>query len=708
MTIPEYEYDIIFCTLPPLGVDRIYSAPAILKAVVQSDGYRAKCFDFVADLFNFCDKDFETFGNINRSFVFGKATELTKKEIAIKEKLFDHIVQTCLNSQSKYFGFTVFSVHTHPATTELLLRFNRLGLSDRVVLGGRGITTEPWSTVKELLDISDSEFNDELGDIFISRNLVNYVIKGDGEEAILNFLRNNKIENIQHRVTKLVNHYPDYTDYDVSKYHWPMGTPRMDITGSTGCVRDCDFCDVKKQFGKFNYKAGRELAEELIYNQKTYGANEFVFTDSLVNGGMRPFNQFIERMAEYNATAQTPITWSGMFICRDVSERIHNENYYQLLKQSGASGLTIGAESGSNRVLQAMDKKTSVEALFFDLENFRKWKITTMLLTFVGHWSEQHEDFIKQCQMIIKFLPYIRSGTVIALELGTTYKMLRGTPAFSNINIIKDMSSYDNWTARNNRGNTYKTRSQRKLIISKLAYAMNVGVDIQETLWLSGQIESIRSNREQINKFFEKHAMNDNSQFSVISDADTFVKEIIDYKKTFEVKLVVEASSYNGDPNFEIRINNTIVFNKTLTSGEHTIDLCLDRTLLPNESQIEFVMTNKDQFDTKVDDQGNIIADKAILINKLFIDDCDLKNDVSFYRENFYYKSSNSSPSHGLWNNDPLCLDFKLPFVWWYSNIATHNLVGNHSEMFEKQFSGNKPVLELQRELEQEIKTLTI
>jgi hypothetical protein len=708
MTNPEYQYDIIFCTLPPLGVDRIYSAPAILKAVVQSNGYRARCFDFVLDLFNLCDRNFDTYGNINQHFVFGN-TSLTPHEEQIKEKFFEHVVQACLNSNSKYFGFTVFSLHTHSAVTELVLRLNKLGLGHRIVLGGRGITTEPWPTVKNYIDISESEFNTELGDIFIDRGLVHHVIKGDGEDAILNFLQNNKIENIQHRLDKLVNHYPDYTDYDFSQYYWVYGSPRMDVTGSTGCVRSCDFCDVKKQFGNFSYKAGQELAEELIYNQQTYGVNSFLFTDSLVNGGMKPFNQFITRLAEHNKTAPVPVTWAGMFICRDFTERQNIDQYYELLAQSGASGLSIGAESGSNQVLQAIDKKTTVEALFFDLENFRKWNITALMLTFVGHWSERHEDFVKQCEMIIKFLPYIRAGTIVGVELGTTFKMLRGTPSFNSIDIIKDMTSYDNWTARSNRGNTFKTRLQRRLIISKLAYMLNIGVDVEETLWLTGLIETVKANRESINTFFEKHAKNDHSQFDAISDSDDFVKEIIDYKKTFDLKLVVDSSSCNGDPAVEIRVNDQILFNNTLTSGEHTIEVSVDRELLGEHGHLEIAMTNKHPTnDTTVDEHGKIVADKFVIIKNLYIDTCDLVNDITFYRNNFYFKSKKSAPDLGIWNNDPLCLDFKLPFVWWYANIGTHNTTSEMSEMFEKQFRGVGTVEALQDALDKEIKTLTI
>ena len=704
----EYQYDIIFCTLPPLGVDRIYSAPAILKAVVQSDGYRARCFDFVLDLFEFCNRDFEKFSRINQHFVFAN-DDLSADEYQIKEKLLDHIVQTCVDSKARYFGFSVFSLHTHSVTVQLILKFKEAGLSDRVVLGGRGISTEPWTSVKKYINIGDDEFNVELGDILVSRGLVNHVIKGDGEEAVLGFLRDSKIENVQHRTNKLENWYPDYSDYDFSRYPWAR-TPRLDVTGSTGCVRSCDFCDVQKQFGKFKYKAGRELAEELIYNQKTYGISEFIFTDSLVNGGLRPFNEFITRLAEHNVTTDQPLTWAGMFICRDISERLQNDNYYRLLKQSGASGVTIGAESGSNHVLQAMDKKTSVEALFFDLENFRKWDITAALLTFVGHWSERHEDFVKHCEMLIKLIPYIRSGTIVGVELGTTYKMLRGTPAFNDINIIKDLTSYDNWTARSNRGNTYKTRSQRRLIISKLAYALNMGVDFEESLWLQTQIESIKNNKKEINAWFKKYAMNDDSQYLAIEDADKFLEKIIDYKTTFDVKLVVDAQFCNSNPELKISINGQTFYQQMLSIGENVIELSVARQPLGNSSTIEFAMTNKASNDTKVDELGNILEDKAIVLKELYIDDCDLKHDYEFYNNHFYLKSNKSAPTPGLWSNDPLCLDFKLPFVHWYSNVSTKNLTSFMAEMFEKQFgvSNSHSISALQSALEKEIRTLTI
>lgn len=709
MTDNNYDYDIVFCTLPPLGVDRIYSAPPILKAVVQSDGYRAKCFDFVIDLFNFCNRDFDLLSKLNRYFI-ANGVELSAEEQSILEKFYTHVINTLIESNSQYFGFSVFSIFTHRCATELVLRLNKLGRGSQIVLGGRGVSIEPYLTIIDYLNITDDEFKLELGDILINRNLVKGVIKGDGEEAILNFLKDQKIENIQHRLSHLKTFYPDYHDYDASQYVWNHGAPRMDVTGSTGCVRNCDFCDVRKQFGKFNYKAGAELAEELIYNQKTYGVNDFLFTDSLVNGGVKPFTEFITKLAEYNATAETKITWAGMFICREETSRRNPDEYYRLLKNSGASGLTIGAESGSNRVLQAIDKKTTVEALFYDLKNFRDRGITCMMLTFVGHWSERHEDFIDQCRMLIKFIPYIRSGTIVGLELGSTFKLIRGTPAFNDITIIRDLKSYDNWTARVNRGNTFKTRAQRRLVISKLVTKLNgMGTVFEETMWLANTIDIINADRSTLNNFFEKHAKNDHSQFDAIANADEFVNKVIDYKDTIDIELLIEAQSFNGDPELMVSIDNHVLFHDTLSAGTHRLNLTTDRRQFDSGGRLELSLTNKAINDTEVDTQGNIVNDKAIIFNKIIIDDCDLLQDVDFFREYFYYKSTNSSASvAGLWQNDSLCLDFKLPFVWWFGNNGKHNLISSATEMFELQFNGNRDLIDLQNELEEKIKTLTI
>mgnify|MGYP003352590552 FL=1 len=132
-------YDIIFCVLPPMLVDRIYTTPPVLKGIVQSLGYRARCFDFSIDLFNYCDRDPAKFARANNYYMIANM-EQSEEERNLSQKFYDRIIETITSVETRYIGLTVFAMFSHKPIVEVLLRLKELGLNDKVILGGRGLT----------------------------------------------------------------------------------------------------------------------------------------------------------------------------------------------------------------------------------------------------------------------------------------------------------------------------------------------------------------------------------------------------------------------------------------------------------------------------------------------------------------------------------------------------------------------------------------
>lgn len=667
-----FNYDIVFCQLPPMSVERIYSAPPILKGVVQSLGYKSRCFDFNLKLFEICNRDFELFSKLSNYFILSK-TSLSETEQSVLSQFFDEVVETLVESNSRYIGLSVFSYYTHYVTTQLLLRFKQLGISEQIVLGGRGLTNTPCISTLETLEITNNELHLDFFEIVKARGLATHVINGDGEDAIVELLQKGDISASRFETEKLVMHWPDYNDYNFDDYVWVNGVPALDITGSTGCVRNCDFCTVPIQFGKYKFLPGQDLAKQMIHFQQTYKINKFVLTDSLANGGIKHFKEFVSYLVEYNASAETPIIWTGQYICRDMSNSKNVDDFYRLIKLSGAEGLTIGAESGSNNVLEAMDKKSSVEALFFELEKFRQHDISCQLLTFCGHWSEQHQDFVNHCQMLIKLIPYVRSETISSLYLGDLFSLVSGTPAALNINNVFSPKNTNMWISRVNRGNTFKVRAQRRLILSKLMHALDCGALLDETHCLIKIISNLENYADEFDQFFTKYT-SDDSQFSPISDADAFVSQMLLHKESMQIKFKVEANSCNGDPHVVIQVNNIVLWDGVIVSGLTDFEFVVEKTNLKNHNNvINICMTNKSANDTTVDSHGNIIADKNIIFREFLIDNCDLLNDTEF--------CYNKLGSQGLWSNIPVTLNFDLPFVQWYSRNSNKNKINSLVEI---------------------------
>ena len=175
--------------------------------------------------------------------------------------------------------------------------------------------------------------------------------------------------------------FRSFDDYDLTKYNY-VNELTIPITGSKGCVRKCTFCDIPVLWPKFKFRSGKHIAGEMIHLYNRHGVKKFYMSDSLVNGSLTAFMDFITTLAEHNKNNPTnSIKWVGQYITRPKSN-VLNDDYYDLLKSSGGEGLTIGVESGSDRVRQHMKKQFTTADIDYELAQFDRRGIVCVLLFF--------------------------------------------------------------------------------------------------------------------------------------------------------------------------------------------------------------------------------------------------------------------------------------------------------------------------------------
>jgi len=500
--------DIIFCSIPYRDLDQIYSAPAILKSIVQDNGYQAQTKDFGLDLLELCDRNVELFLKIQSYFTVPD-NPLTKQQQLILDRFYQQIVDYFKKNPSKYIGFSIFSILTHKAIIEITQLLKDNNINSKIVVGGRGAKVSAFTAAHKSIKLTSLDKLQPFGQVLVQKKLVDQCIIGDGEDAILNIFENKPIK--ENNIAETFEYpLPDYSDYEFDKYLWEDNEIMFPVTGSRGCVRKCDFCDIQYQFGKYKYRSGRDIANEMIKLSQIHGYRKFQFTDSLVNGGLKPLEEFCTILAEYNDHhPDHKIRWNGQYVCRP--EEQMPERLYPLMARSGAHGLTIGAESGSNHVLEHMNKKTTVDALLYELELFQKYGITCYLLTFVGHWAETHEDFIEHCKMLVDITPYARSGTISGVNLGTTAQILPGTPSIREVEqgsiVVSDFNKELIWSAKYNLDNTFKERIKRRLIIHQLAQRLKLPLT-DEVEYLTMLNASLLHDYKKINEFYENITTN--------------------------------------------------------------------------------------------------------------------------------------------------------------------------------------------------------
>lgn len=460
--------DIVFCNVPYVHLDHIYGAPAILKGVVQNHGYQAKTVDFGVELFKICNRDLQRFYQVQSWFTSHSLSHDTPEEI---QQLFDHAIEWFQANPSKWIGISVMSLQSHRACLMLIEAIQKSRISSKIVIGGRGVQARCWQEKTLHRNALDAGMN--YGFLIKKYYHIDQVIEGDGEQQIIDLLS----ENCDSRpvpVASLESYsIPDYSDYDIECYQFDNKETIWPIVGSKGCVRSCDFCDVGKLFGRYRYREPQDVVNEMIYLNRSIGARRFGFTDSLVNGGLKPFKEFLELLAQHNQqNPNNTISWQGNYICRP-SSQVPKE-IYALMQMAGADHLVIGAESGSDDVLAAMNKKTSVQSLFDELSQFRKHGITCQLLLTVGHWSETHRDFLQHLDMLIDLVPYVRSQTVTSVRIGFPMTIIPGTPSHENMQKNRIEGAGMVYFCHNNPNNTISEKVYRQLTILKLGQRLGI------------------------------------------------------------------------------------------------------------------------------------------------------------------------------------------------------------------------------------------
>ena len=112
------------------------------------------------------------------------------------------------------------------------------------------------------------------------------------------------------------------------------------------------------------------------------------------------------------------------------------ENYIRDLARAGCENIWMGAESGSQKILDAMDKGTTVEQIYEATRLLKKNNIHPSFFIQFGYPGETKEDINKTIQMINELLPY---------EIGISVSYpLPGTVFYEKVKT--ELQEKTNWT----------------------------------------------------------------------------------------------------------------------------------------------------------------------------------------------------------------------------------------------------------------------
>lgn len=321
-----------------------------------------------------------------------------------------------------WVGLSIFSHNSRRLGTDIC-KFIRHKYPDiKIVIGGTGLGNA----------LGDTQF--QYAKDMLQHKLIDHYITGEGEFAIVDLISNcnpqgNNINSPPIQIKNVENIvFANYEDCDHSLYPWKdydYGVPTYVLTGSRGCVRRCDFCDVYKLWPDFTSRSGDHIAKEMIHHYEQRGVSCFYFSDSLVNGSMKAFRELCNTLIKYQNTHGMNFIWGGQFICRTNSQMSTND--YILSKNAGLSSVGIGVEHASERIRKLMRKGFDNKALNDTINNLSVAGINTMLNFMSGHPMETEADFEENIKFLHTYKWASDNGIIASLNLQNYIVFLDGT-----------------------------------------------------------------------------------------------------------------------------------------------------------------------------------------------------------------------------------------------------------------------------------------
>jgi len=188
-----------------------------------------------------------------------------------------------------------------------------------------------------------------------------YVITGEGEYALRDLAlgkTSNKIINagLIKNLDELplprrqLFAYADVVDY-TGIHGQEKGVGGTTILTSRGCPYNCSFCCKIPQTKKMRYHSPRHVVKELKQVMATYGVSHFRFIDDIFTLQKRR----IETLCNLIIKDGLHITW----VCITRADKV-NESLLKTMRDAGCIEVHIGCESGSQRVLDSMNKRITV------------------------------------------------------------------------------------------------------------------------------------------------------------------------------------------------------------------------------------------------------------------------------------------------------------------------------------------------------------
>lgn len=341
--------------------------------------------------------------------------------------------QTFIKPGYDVYGISIHSVSTYEVAKRIADGIKKIDKNALIVAGGSFPTSMPEFTLQT--------------------TEIDVIVRGEGEAIFSNIVNLDSRERLKdvlgvtHKTSgKIFKNPPEKLIENLDLIKFPArhllpksmirytgevhhsSEPATTILATRGCPWSCYFCDKNIWSTKWRCRSPQNIKDEIELMQKEYDIHWIRFPDDNLTLNRKWFIEFCQKIAGCK------IKWT----CLSRGDTLDLE-MLKIAKDSGCTEMFFGFESGSQRLLDAMNKKALVTKNARVIEMCKAVGITSCAYMMFGFPGEDEKTVEETIQFLLKTKPdKSRLSTFIAIP-GTN---VWDNPTKYNIRIKQNFTDY--------------------------------------------------------------------------------------------------------------------------------------------------------------------------------------------------------------------------------------------------------------------------
>src|SRR5688572_192261 len=222
----------------------------------------------------------------------------------------------------------------------------------------------------------------------------------------------------------------DLVDIEPYRQMWMKhaGYFSINLATTRGCPFKCNWCAKPIYGNRYNSRSPENVVQELKMLKQKFVFDHVWFCDDIF--GLKPgwVHHFADVVEKENLKFN--------FKIQSRADLLVQEKYVEALARAGCENIWMGAESGSQKILDAMDKGITIEQIRQATGLLKKHRISPAFFIQFGYLGEDAGDIEKTIDMIHELMPS---------EIGISVSYpLPGTKFYEKVK--NELTGKTNWT----------------------------------------------------------------------------------------------------------------------------------------------------------------------------------------------------------------------------------------------------------------------